>query len=47
MDEMADKATTVAEKHYGSHDAMVDAAKKRAEMSTLLRSSLAREVTLK
>ena len=47
IDEMAEKANSRAEKHYGSHDAMVDAAKKRAEISTLLRSSLAREVTLK
>ena len=47
LDEMAEKATTIVEKHYGSHEAMVDAGKKRGEMSTLLKSSLAREVTLK
>ena len=47
MDEMAEKATTITEKHYGSHQAMVDAAKKRGELSTRVRSSLAREVTLK
>jgi|SRR5579862_4486375 len=47
MDEMADRATALAEKHYGSHQAMVDAAKKRADFSTTLKSSLAREVTLK
>jgi hypothetical protein len=47
MDDMAAKATTITEKHYGSHQAMVDAAKKRAEYSTTVRSSLAREVTLK
>ena len=47
IDEMAEKATTLAEKHYGSHQALVDAAKKRAEWSTTLKSSLAREVTLK
>lgn len=47
MDEMAEKATAIAEKHYGSHQAMVDAAKKRADYSTTIRSSLAREVTLK
>lgn len=47
LDEMAEKATTITEKHYGSHQAMVDAAKKRAEYSTQVRSSLAREVTLK
>ncbi|MGB9234530.1 MAG: hypothetical protein WCC04_08955 [Terriglobales bacterium] len=44
---MADKATSIVEKHYGSHEAMVDAGKKRAEIATLLKSSLAREVTLK
>ena len=47
VDEMAEKATTIAEKHYGSHQASVDAAKKRADFSTTIRSSLAREVTLK
>lgn len=47
MDEMAEKAATIADKHYGSHQASVDAAKKRAEFSTTVRSSLAREVTLK
>jgi hypothetical protein len=47
IDEMAEKATTIAEKHYGSHQASVDAAKKRADFSTTIRSSLAREVTLK
>ena len=47
LDEMAEKATAIAEKHYGSHQAMVDAAKKRADYATTLKSSLAREVTLK
>jgi hypothetical protein len=47
IDEMAEKATTIAEKHYGSHQASVDAAKKRADFSTTIRNSLAREVTLK
>jgi hypothetical protein len=47
IDEMAEKATGIAERHYGSHEAMVDAAKKRADLSTTIRSSLAREVTLK
>jgi len=47
LDDMAEKATSIVEKHYGSHEAMVDAGKKRAELSTLVRSSLAREVTLK
>jgi hypothetical protein len=47
IDEMAEKATVIVEKHYGTHQASVDAAKKRAEYSTTVRSSLAREVTLK
>jgi len=47
LDEIAGKATTMVEKHYGSHEAMVDAAKKRAEYSTTVKSSLAREVILK
>ena len=47
IDEMAEKATTIAEKHYGSHQASVDAAKKRADFSTTIKNSLAREVTLK
>jgi hypothetical protein len=47
IDEMAEKATVIVEKHYGSHQASVDAAKKRADYSTTVRSSLAREVTLK
>jgi len=47
LDEMGEKATTITEKHYGSRQAMIDAAKKRAEFSTTVKSSLAREVTLK
>ena len=47
QDEMAEKAATISAKHYGSREAMMDAAKKRADYSTAIRSSLAREVTLK
>lgn len=47
LDEMSEKAASMAAKHYGSREAMTDAAKKRAEYSTTVRSSLAREVTLK
>ena len=47
LDEMAEKAVTIAEKHYGSHEASVDAAKKRNEIAPTVRSALAREVTLK
>jgi hypothetical protein len=44
---MGDKAGAVAEKHYGSREAMLDAAKKRNEIAPTLSTSLAREVTLK
>ena len=47
IDEMSEKAASITEKHYGSRDAMFEAAKKRAEYSTTVRNSLAREVTLK
>jgi hypothetical protein len=47
LDEMAEKATAIAEKHYGSRQAMIDAGKKRNDISPTLRSTLAREVTLR
>ena len=47
LDEMGEKATTIVEKHYGSREAMADAAKKRNEIAPTLSSSLAREVILK
>ena len=47
LDEMADKAAGITEKHYGSRQAMMEAAKKRNEIAPTLSSSLAREVTLK
>jgi hypothetical protein len=47
LDEMAEKANAIAEKHYGSRQAMMDAAKKRNEIAPTLTSSLAREVILK
>ena len=47
IDEMGEKATTIVEKHYGSHQSSVDAGKKRSEYATTVRNSLAREVTLK
>jgi hypothetical protein len=34
-------------KHFGSREAMMDAAKKRAELRDLIASHLAREVMLK
>jgi hypothetical protein len=47
LDEMAEKAGVITEKHYGSRQAMMDAAKKRNEIAPTLSSSLAREVMLK
>jgi hypothetical protein len=47
LDEMAEKATVISEKHYGSRQAMIEAGKKRNEMAPAVRSSLAREVILK
>ena len=47
LDEMGEKAAAITEKHYGSRQAMLDAAKKRNEFAPTLSSSLAREVTLK
>jgi hypothetical protein len=47
MDELDAKGATVAAQHYGSREAMMDAAKKRAELRDLIASHLAREVTLK
>jgi hypothetical protein len=47
LDEMAEKAAAIAEKHYGSRQAMSDAAKKRNEFAPAIRSALAREVTPK
>ena len=47
LDEMGEKAASIAEKHYGSRQAMMDAAKKRNEISPTLSTSLAREVSLK
>ena len=47
LDEMGEKATAIAEKHYGSRQAMLDAAKRRNEAAPTLSTSLAREVSLK
>jgi hypothetical protein len=47
LDEMGEKAASIAEKHYGNRQAMLDAAKKRNEISPTLSTSLAREVILK
>jgi hypothetical protein len=47
LDEMAEKAAAITVKHYGSREAMMDAAKKRNDFAPTLSSKLAREVTLK
>ena len=47
LDQVAAKAFTIAEKHYGSREAMTDAARKRNDIAEFEASHLAREVTLK
>ncbi len=47
LDELDAKGATVVIKHFGSREAMMDAAKKRAELRDLIASHLAREVMLK
>lgn len=44
IDQIDSKAATVATKHYGSREAMIEAGKKRSEIRTVLSSHLAREV---
>lgn len=47
LDELDAKGASIATKHYGSRDAMIDAGKKRADLRELISSRLAREVTPK
>ena len=47
LDQIDAKAATIAVAHYGSRDAMMDAARKRAEISEVVASHLAREIMLK
>jgi hypothetical protein len=47
MDELDKKGATIAAKHYGSREAMIDAGKRRAELRELVGSHLAHEVMLK
>lgn len=47
LDQVAAKAATITVQHYGTREAALDAAKKRAEVGDLVASKLAREVTLK
>ena len=44
LDAVDSKAATIAAKHYGSRDAMIDAGKKRNELREVVASKLAREV---
>jgi hypothetical protein len=47
LDQLAAKAFTVAEKHYGSREAMAEVARKRSEIADVVASHLVREVTPK
>jgi hypothetical protein len=47
MDALDAKAATIAAKHYGSREAMIEAGKKRNEIREVVASKLAREVTPK
>ena len=44
LDQIDAKAATISAKHYGSRDAMLDAAKKRNEIREVVMSKLAHEV---
>lgn len=44
LDAVDAKAATIAAKHYGSRDAMIEAGKKRNELREVVASKLAREV---
>ena len=44
MDQLDAKGATVVVKHYGSREAMLDAAKRRAEIREVVASKVAREV---
>lgn len=47
LDAIDANAATIAAKHYGSRDAMIETAKKRNELREVVASKLAREVMLK
>ncbi|MFI5095266.1 MAG: hypothetical protein ACHQIK_17660 [Candidatus Acidiferrales bacterium] len=47
LDQVDAKAATISTKHYGSREAMLEAAKKRSEIREVVMSKLAREVTPK
>jgi hypothetical protein len=47
LDAFAAKGDTIATKHYGSREAMIEAGRKRSEMAEVISNNLVREVTLK
>jgi ABC-type sugar transport system substrate-binding protein len=47
IDQLAAKGFSIAEKHYGSREAMTEAGRKRDEIRDVVASHLAREVTPK
>jgi hypothetical protein len=47
IDQLDTKAATIAAKHYGSREAMIEAGKKRNDLRVVVSSRLAREVTPK
>lgn len=47
LDAIDAKAATIAAKHYGSRDAMIEAGKKRNDLREVVANKLAREVTPK
>jgi hypothetical protein len=47
LDQLDAKGATIATKHYGTRDAMIEAGKKRAELRELIASHLAHEVSSK
>ena len=47
LDALDAKAATIAAKHYGSRDAMIEAGKKRNDLREVVASKLAREVVPK
>jgi len=46
-DQLDAKAHSIAVQHYGSRDAMMEAARERADIADLVSSHLVREITLK
>ena len=47
LDQLDAKGASIATKHYGTREAMIEAGKKRADLREIVASHLAREVTPK